>query len=245
MQRRSIHFGRLNIFEHTENLCIGTDSLLCAAYMKRFSSAHAVELGAGSGVISLLALEGNKFGSIDAVEIQSCSAELCIENAANNGFSEKINVICRDIRELSPSEHIGTSVVFTNPPYMKVNCGKSCRNSAEDAARHELNGTISDFCYTASRLLKTGGIFYIVYRPNRLDTLMNAMYQHKLRPKRMTFVYADEFHSPSSVLIEARKDGGEELFVTPPLLLKQNGKDTEDIKYIYETGNFPKPFMQK
>ena len=58
----------------------------------------------------------------------------------------------------------------------------------------------------------------------------------------MTFVHSDEFHAPSSVLIEARKDGGEAVYVTPPLLLKRNGADSEEIAYIYENGSFPKKF---
>ena len=242
MAERITEIAGLKIKENTDLLCVGTDSLLCAAYLRRSSKSKAVELGAGNGIISLLSLARNKLASVDAFEIDPDAAELCRKNGDDNGFSQRITVFCRDIREIVPSEHVGTSVVISNPPYMKTESGKVCKSSQMEAARHEHNGDIYDFCRTAARLLKTGGSFYAVYRPDRLPALMDALLQNKLAPKRMTFVHSDEFHSPSSVLIEARKDGGEAVYLTPPLILKRNGADSEELTYIYETGSFPKKF---
>lgn len=243
MAERITEIAGLKITENTDLLCVGTDALLCAAYVRPSAKAKAVELGAGNGIISLLCLARNKFASVDAFEIDTKAAELCRTNGENNGFSSRLTALCRDIRDIVPAEHIGTSIVISNPPYMKTESGKQCKSERMETARHEHNGDIYDFCYTASRLLKTGGSFYSVYRPDRLPALMDALTKNRLSPKRMTFVHSDERHSPSSVLIEARKDGGEAVYVTPPLILKRNGEDTEDITYIYENGFFPKKFI--
>lgn len=243
MAERTTEIAGLKIRENTDLLCVGTDSLLCAAYIRASSKAKAVELGAGNGIISLLCLARNKLNSVDAFEIDPEAAELCRKNGDENGFSSRITVFCGDIREIVPSEHIGTSVVISNPPYMKTESGKVCKSSQMENARHEHNGDIYDFCRAAARLLKTGGSFYAVYRPDRLPALMDALLQNKLSLKRMTLVYSDEYHSPSSVLIEARKDGGEAVYVTPPLILKRGGDDSEELTYIYENGSFPKKFL--
>ena len=243
MADRITEIAGLKIAENTELLCVGTDSLLCAAYVRASSKAKAVELGAGNGIISLLCLARNKFSSVTAVEIDETAAELCRINGEENGFSERMTALCGDIRSLVPSEYVGTSVVISNPPYMKIESGKSCKSSQMENARHEHNGDIYDFCHTAARLLKTGGSFYVVYRPDRLPALTDALIKNRFSPKRMTFVYSDEYHSPSSVLVEARKDGGEALYVTPPLILKRGGVDSEELTYIYENGNFPKKFI--
>lgn len=242
MAERITGIAGLKITENTELLCVGTDSLLCAAYVRQSSRAKAVELGAGNGVISLLCLARNKFASVEAFEIDGGAAELCRKNGDENGFSSRITVFCDDIRNIAPAEHIGVSVVVSNPPYMKTERGKRCKSEGMEKARHEHNGDIYDFCHAASRLLKTGGSFYVVYRPDRLSALMDALIENRLSPKRMTFVHSDEFHVPSSVLIEARKDGGEAAYVTPPLILKRNGADSEELEYIYENGSFPKKF---
>ncbi len=239
MQKNTV-FGRLSLKEAENSLRIGTDAILLAAYMRKAPSALAVELGAGSGVISLLATASNKFKHIHASELQEASARLCRENVIDNGFSSRITVSNEDIRDISPADHIGVSVVFTNPPYMRADTGKSCISPDADAARHELNGDIYDFCRVGASLLKTGGTFYAVYRPNRLPTLIDALNRYRLTPKRMTLVHSDAKHRPSSALIEAKKDGGEGLFLTAPLLL-----DSADADYIYENGSFPERFMIK
>ena len=53
---RITEIAGLRITENTDLLCVGTDSLLCAAYVRGASKAKAVELGAGNGIISLLCL---------------------------------------------------------------------------------------------------------------------------------------------------------------------------------------------
>ena len=243
MAERITEIAGLHIAEDTSMLCVGTDSLLCAAYVRPSRSVKAVELGAGNGVISLLLLARDKLGSIAAVEIDKGAAELCQKNAASNGLSHRMTVYNTDIRELSPNDHIGVSLVISNPPYMKTESGKKCKSEQMENARHEHNGDIYDFCRCAARLLKTGGSFYAVYRPDRLPTLTDAMMKNKLFPKRMTFVHSDVNHAPSSVLVEARKDGGDAVYITPPLIIKTNGQDSEDISYIYENGCFPKRFI--
>ena len=242
MSERITEIAGMKLTEDTDLLCIGTDAVLCAAYVRQGSKNKAVELGAGNGIISLLCLKRNKIASSDAVEIDTKSAVLCQMNADQNGFSSRITVFCRDIRDLNPAEHVGTSVVISNPPYMKTESGKECKSRQMENARHEHHGDIYDFCETAAKLLKTGGSFYVVYRPDRLPTLVDALMKNKLTPKRMTFVHSDTAHSPSSVLIEAKKDGAEGVYLTPPLILKQNGVDSDEITYIYETGSFPKKF---
>jgi tRNA1Val (adenine37-N6)-methyltransferase len=192
----------------------------------------------------MLAASKGKFAHITAIEIQETIAGLAVKNVENNGFSEKIDVICRDIREKDVSMNGAFGVVFSNPPYMTATSGKLGKNDADSASRHELNGGIDDFADAASRLLKYGGLFYAVYRPDRLAELLCACKLHGLEPKRMTLVYPTENHVPCLVLLEAKKNGAPGIFVTKPLIIYQSGKPqtnanyTDDMKYIYENGAF-------
>ena len=234
----------ITLYQNTGSLAYGTDAFLLSAYMRRQPKERACEFGAGSGVISLLAMARGTFSRVTAVEIQKEIAEIAVKNVEINGFSEKIAVVSSDIREL-PHEHNGAyGVVFSNPPYMTTASGKLNRNAADSASRHELNGGISDFARQASRLLKYGGLFYAVYRPDRLSELLCACSQNALEPKRMTLVYPTAQHAPCLVLLEAKKNGAPGIFVTKPLIIYQNGKPqtnanyTDDMKYIYENGAF-------
>ena len=245
METRVNEMGKLSLTESRDALCIGTDAVLLAAYIKKNASVSAVELGAGSGAISLLVAKREKFKRITAVEIQSELAEICKNNADANGLSEAVQTVCADIRSINAAQYTATGVVFANPPYMKNDAGKLSPSSARQASRHEVFGGIKEFCACAGKLLKTGGRFYTVYRPDRLESLIVSLAEYGFTPKRMTFVSSDGYHEPSVVLTEAVKDGGESLFITPPLFLTKDGKATEEAEYIYENGEFPERFITR
>ena len=137
----------LSLTQQKNMLTYGTDAYLLYAFLRAKSSSTAVELGSGSGVISLLAASAGKFRHITAVDVQPSQAELTAANAYENGLGDHIHSICANVKELS-TQMIGGEVdaVFSNPPYMTVGSGNANIDSAKYIARHEVLGTIGDFC---------------------------------------------------------------------------------------------------
>ena len=246
MEIRNTLIGDISLRESTESLCLGTDSLLLSAYIRKNSGAMAIELGAGSGVVSLLVAKRKTLGHIKAVEIQKEHSRLCALNITENGLGGAIEALCADARSLRPEDFPGISVIFANPPYMETGRGKESVSLSRNASRHEVFGGMREFAACAGRILKTGGRFYTVYRPDRLVTLFRSLSENRFSPKRMTFISLDPGHAPSSVLTEAVKDGSESLYITPTLYLKSaDGCYSADAAYIYENGVFPPVFFNK
>lgn len=241
----------LSLTQQKNMLTYGTDAYLLYAFLRGKPSGTAVELGSGSGVISLLAAAANKYRHITAVDVQASQAELTESNAVSNGLGERINAICANVKDLTAQMISGeVDAVFSNPPYMTVGSGKSNIDSAKYIARHEVLGTITDFCMAASRLLKFGGSFYVVWRPDRLPALFSSLEKAKLIPKRMVTVCADSSHMPCLILLEAKKGGSPDgFFLTRPLFLHENAKaspliHTLDCTYIYQNGEFPNEYIR-
>lgn len=211
---------QIRLIQKKQGLTFGTDAFLLSAYVRPLSRATAVDLGSGTGIIPLLLCSRQKAKKIYAVEIQPAFAELIERNVALNGLSDRILPLCADARELRP-EDIGGEVdlVIANPPYMRTDSGKRNRCDEKYIARHEVYGSIQDFCRSAGRLLRHGGRFISVWRPDRLSELMSALQEASLEPKRMTFVHADASSEPCMVLTEAVKGAAPSLRVSPPLLL--------------------------
>lgn len=237
---------RLKLIQKTDGLTFGTDAYLLAAYTYS-CGGHAAELGGGTGIVSLLAASRRRFEHITVAEIQEDYAELIRRNIALNSLGERVEVVCKDIRDLKPAD-IGREVdaVFSNPPYMKTQSGKRNENDGKYIARHEVFGGIDDFCAAACRLLKFGGKFFVVYRPDRLIDLIDALRSNKLEPKKMTFVQADTKTSPSMVLIEAKKGASPSLILTKTLIMYKDGtrKMSDDAAKIYENCSFEEFFKK-
>lgn len=236
----------LTLIQKTDGLVFGTDALLLAGYV-RGTYSHAAELGGGSGIISMLLLSRKKCKSIDTYELQPDYAELIRRNAERNSLSG-LTSICSDIRNIPDTQRERCDLVVTNPPYMKADSGERNHTDAKNIARHEVFGTISDFCFAGRKLLKYGGTFAAVYRPDRLCDLLSSMRECGLEPKRITFVHADEKSRASMVLVEAKRGGRCGVFLTRPLLLYKDSSHKEfsdEMKYIDENGCFPPDFISQ
>ena len=237
----------LKLIQRTEGLTFGTDALLLAGYIDS-KYANALEIGAGSGIISLLLLSRNKAERVTALEVQSEYAELCRRNAELNGFGDRLNAVCADAREYRYKSDELYGAVLTNPPYMKSDSGKRCDEDEKNIARHEIFGDIADFCQCAMKNMKYGGDFYAVYRPDRLCDLIDGMRRAKIEPKRITFVHADLRSESSMVLIKARYGGKSGAYLTPPLIIYGDASHreyTEDMQYVLDNGSFPAKFTKK
>ena len=244
MERIDYVNDSLKLIQKTDGLTFGTDALLLAGYISgKYKSA--LEIGGGTGIISMLLLTRGKADRAMAVEVQDEFASLIEKNASLNGLSDRLSVALSDIRDYRPDEEY--DLIFTNPPYMKTDSGKANQLDKKNIARHEVFGDICDFTHSAKRLLKFGGTFAVVYRPDRLTDLISAMRESKLEPKRMTFVHADTESESSMVLVEAKAGGKSGMILTRPLIIykdRSHSEYSEDMKYIMENGSFPAHFKR-
>jgi len=148
----------LSLIQLKRGLTFGTDAYLLAAFVKE-RSGRGADLGSGTGVASLLCLTKSKTSYMYAAEIQPYYAELIARNANLNGLCDRLTVLSGDCRNFSAKDTDGElDVVISNPPYMKAEGGFGTKSEEMNIARRELNGTIEDFCNTATRLLKFGGL---------------------------------------------------------------------------------------
>ena len=234
----------LTLIQKTEGLTFGTDALLLAGYI-RGKYECGCELGGGSGIISMLLLTREKLSRCVCIEVQQEYAELIGRNAELNDLADRLTPVHADVREYKCEQSF--DIVFTNPPYMKTTSGLSNALDKKTIARHEVMGNIEDFTRAAKRLLKFGGVFAAVYRPDRLTDLIAAMRNQSLEPKRLTFVHADTESEPSMVLVEARAGGKSGSIVTRPLIIykdRQHRDYSDDMNYIMENGIFPNEYRR-
>lgn len=235
---------KLELIQNGEGLTFGTDALLLAGYIDgRYKCG--IELGAGSGIISMLLLTRSKLSSCICLEVQEDYARLSERNAEHNRLSERMSCVCTDIRLYRPDTE--ADIVYTNPPYMKSDSGKRNISDKKNIARHEVFGTVEDFCKSGAAMLKYGGAFAVVYRPDRMSELLSAMVNAGIEPKRLTLVHADASSMPSMLLCEGKKGARPGMKVTRPLIIYTDSSHdlyTEELNYIMNNGVFPKGFCK-
>jgi tRNA1(Val) A37 N6-methylase TrmN6 len=153
-------------------------------------------------------------------------------SVALNGLEDKIDIVIGDIKEASAYFGLASfDVITSNPPYMNHGHGLVNPGDAKAIARHEILCSLEDVIREASRLLKTGGRFYLVHRPFRLAEIINKLTAYRLEPKRMKLVHPFVEKEPNMVLIECVKGGKSMLKVEAPLIVYKEPKVYSDEIY--------------
>lgn len=222
-------------FAQAEHFKLGTDCVLLVDFVNTASARLGIDLGCASGAISLLLLVRAPLLHMTGLELVPQAVELARENMAENALTERADMLCGDIRRVRELFAAGSfDLTVANPPYFPVGHGKPSADAARAAARGETSCTLDDICAAAQWLLRTGGGFSLVHRPERLGELFVCMSAHGIEPKRLRCVQQRAESAPSLVLVEGRRGGKPGLKIEPPLILSaSDGSESAEYRRIY------------
>ena len=231
MKKETLWNG-VSLFTQEDSFPLGTDSVVCAGFAKFPKNSRIADLGCGSGAIALMLLASDSTLQVTGIELDEQAARQAAENARLNAVNfTALQGDLRNIRDLLPAGSMDGCI--SNPPYFPVGSGKQAAGPLAKA-RSEETCSLEDLTTAAAWLLRTGGSFVLVHRPERLTDLLWELRNHQLEPKRIQFVR----HKPQSpinlVLIEARKGGKPGLSYEPDLVFfHEDGSETVPYQTLY------------
>ena len=216
----SILGGSLRLIQPRRGYRFSVDAILLGRFIRPRPGARILELGAGCGVISIMATALYAPREAAAIELQSELADLIARNAALNNLAA-VRAVAADLRTRAIGGVAPASfdLVIANPPYRAAGSGRRSPNAGRNLARAESAATLDDFVAAAARYLKHGGKAAFVFAASRGAELLSELHAHRLEPKRLRMVHPRRDLSATTMLVEARKGGGIELEVEPPLIL--------------------------
>lgn len=233
-----LQYKGLKIIQNKKWFCFGMDSVLLSDFSKDIKrNSVVVDLGAGTGVISILLSGKTEAKKIICVEKQKEMAEIIQRNIQMNNLEKKLELINEDILKLGDKiEEASIDTVVTNPPYRKQNTGIENENIQKYISKFETTATLQDFISISKRILKDKGQFFMVHRPDRLVDIIEIMRKEKIEPKRIQFVYSqiEGDKDAKLVLIEGIKNAKPFLKVEKNIYVyDKKGEYTKQIKQIY------------
>ena len=234
-----LEYNNLKIIQNEKGFCFGIDSILISDFAREIKQGSVgVDLGTGTGIISILLASKTKLSKIIGIEIQKDMADMAKRSVELNSLQDKIeikNLNVKEIAEKALLEREKFDFVVTNPPYKKLDTGKTNENEYKFISRHEVTANLEDFIKNSKYLLKDKGSMYIVHRPDRLVDIIELMRKYKIEPKRMRLVYSTIENEPTLVLIKGIKNAKQFLKVEKPLIIyNSKGEYTEEIHKIYD-----------
>ena len=213
----------------------GTDTFLLSSLPRLRPGLRVCDLGCGTGLLGFLLLQRQPDLRIAGLDIQPEAAALARRAAAENGLTERLNFRCGDLRQVRGIFPTGCfDLVVCNPPYYPPAGGKLSADGARRTARSETEASLADLCAAASYLLRWGGKFCLVHKPERLADVLCGLRDAGTEAKRLRFVHSRAADPPSLFLAEGCRGGRPGITVEPPLILQNSdGTPTAELNAIY------------
>lgn len=205
------------IVQNSDYFKFSLDSMLLANFVGiNMSDSKLLDFCTGNCPVPIIL--SNSIKNIVAFEVQKEIYELGNESLKLNNINN-VKLINDDIKNIGNYYDEGYFDIITcNPPYFKViDSSKINENSVKAIARHEILIKLEDIVSLAYKYLRDKGKLYIVYRPDRLMELLKLFDKYKFGVKKLQCCYNNSDSLSSMILIEAMKNGQDDLKILAPL----------------------------
>lgn len=193
-------FFRFKKFTIRQDRCamkVSTDACLLGAWAPLEEiSGKVLDIGAGTGLLSLMLAQ--RFGElkITALEIDPEAATQAGENVAESPFADRIEVVCEDIRAHHPTTLY--DAIIANPPFFQNSLKGP--DAARNAARHSDALSLEDLYASVVRFLKPDGLFALLLPVEAQKAWEKGLISGKLSLRERVFVKPLPYKAPNRVL---------------------------------------------
>ncbi len=167
-------------------LKVGTDSMLLGSFISSDSKLQGLDLGAGTGVLSLMLAQKNQKLQIDAVEIDANVANECDLNFQNSKWRKNLKCINADYLQFPFKKKY--DLIFSNPPYHFENILSP--DNGVNISKHSLLSDFIQFFQLVKQLLTENGNFWIILPFSSSDQLTKLASEHRLFLKEYICIHS-------------------------------------------------------
>ena len=152
---KPFQFQKFTIQQDENVFRVGTDGVLLGAFCAVSEKGNVLEIGTGTGLISLMMAQRNTFAKISAIDINENAVKLASENFRNSPFAKNLKVELKDFKNFETEEKY--DLVVCNPPFFEEN------NSGKDVlARQQVELNFKNLIEKSAEIITESGVLSII-----------------------------------------------------------------------------------
>ncbi|MDI1257031.1 MAG: methyltransferase [Flavobacterium sp.] len=164
---------------------IGTDSVLLGAWTPIYNNPFSVlDIGTGTGILSLMLAQRTSAEQIDALEIDENAYEQCVENFENSPWGDRLFCFHAGLDEFIEEPEDEYDLIISNPPFFSEDYFTG--NEQRDQARFQDALPFEHLIEAVDLLLSENGIFAVIIPYKEEKKFLDLAFEAELYPMKIT-----------------------------------------------------------
>jgi tRNA1Val (adenine37-N6)-methyltransferase len=176
---------------------------------EKIITKNVLDIGTGTGLLSLMYAQKNSLVNIDAIEIEDDTYTQAKENVAASPFAERINVIHDDVKRFTFSKKY--DCIVSNPPFYEKEI--SSDNEKKNIAHHHSGLLFEELLGIIKRNLSSSGTFFLLLPFKRNEEIKKIILKQDVFVSKIVFVKQSTKHNYFRMMIQGRKDDHAETLI--------------------------------
>lgn len=193
----TFRFKQFEIVNSSSAMKVGTDGVLLGAWADTENPLRILDIGSGSGLITLMLAQRFPDARITGIEIDADAAGEAQMNAEKTPWHDRVDFICHDFCEWTCPEKF--DLIVSNPPFFTN--GLKSPDESRAVARHAASLSPSAILSHGSRMLAPDGTIAMIVPAESVDNLIFEAAMHRLNPVNVTSVTTRVGKPPRRALI--------------------------------------------
>ena len=181
------NFKKFHVNQDRCAMKIGTDGVLLGAWTPLINNQfNVLDIGAGTGILSLMLAQRSNAEQIDAIEIDEDAYEQCVENFEASPWGDKLFCFHAGLDEFVDEPEDEYDLIISNPPFYTDDYKSD--NTSRDLARFEDALPFEELIEAAALLLSDNGIFSVIIPYKEEERFVSMCQELDLFPLKITRV---------------------------------------------------------
>ena len=190
-------FKEFSIIQEQSAMKVGTDGVLLGCWATcREEMSEILDIGCGTGLITLMLAQRNLNSNVTGIEIEKIASQEAQLNISNSDWEERIDIKHTSLQKFVPQ--LKFDLILSNPPFFPQIKSQQSR----DIARHSNTLSFEELIDNAANLLDGKGILSVIIPTNSEEYFCKIATIHKLYCNRACYVKGHEKSVVKRVMLE-------------------------------------------
>lgn len=187
MSEKPFQFKEFTIYQDKTAMKVGTDGVLLGAWVDLSNQPDSIlDIGTGTGLISLQLAQKCNAMTIDALEIEPNAYEQAVDNFENSDWGDRLFCYHASLQEFMDEINEKYELIISNPPFY-TDTFKSVEKKRA-TARHTKTLSFEELLSATAKLLTSNGTCAFIIPFHEEDNFLAYAKENQLYPQRITRV---------------------------------------------------------